>query len=76
MSSCKRFQVVGWKLAEQDGKTLLRGEWKVKNFSSGLELFQRLAKVCEEENHHPDFHLENYNLVTVDLWTHTAGKVI
>ncbi len=35
-----------------------------------LELFKRVGQVAEEEGHHPDLHLESYNNVCIELWTH------
>ena len=73
---CKELlrKVVGWKLATVDNCTRLRGEWKVKDFAAGLELFSRLAVVAEATSHHPDLHLEGYNKATADIWTHSAGE--
>ena len=39
----------------------------------GLECFKRIATVAEEQNHHPDLHLEGYNQIRIELWTHSAG---
>lgn len=50
-----------------------RHEWKVKNFVSGLELFKRISVIAEKQGHHPDLHLEGYNNVRVELWSHAAG---
>ena len=64
-------QVPGWQLSG-DGKRLIRN-WRVKDFATGLDFFQRIAAVAELEDHHPDLHLANYRDVTVELWTHEAG---
>lgn len=67
-------QVPGWKLAtDKSGAQVIRCEWKVRNFAAGLQLFQRIAEVAEEQGHHPDLHLEGWNNVYVDLSTHAAG---
>jgi len=38
-----------------------------------LEFFNAVGKLPEEENHHPDLHLENYRNVWIELWTHAIG---
>jgi 4a-hydroxytetrahydrobiopterin dehydratase len=69
-----RNQVPGWRLSEDaQGNKCLRQEWKVRNFTAGLELFSRIATVAEEEGHHPDLHLEGFNTVYAELSTHAVG---
>ena len=60
-----------WKLTA-DGLRIRR-EWRVKNFVAGLEFFERVGKLAEEEGHHPDLHLTGYRNVAVELWTHAIG---
>lgn len=43
------------------------------NFANGLEAFNRIATLAEDQGHHPDLHLEGYNTVRVELWSHSAG---
>jgi len=57
-----------WRLSD-DGKWIHR-KWTVKNFMAGIEFFQQVAKVAEEEQHHPDLHLEGYKNIRVELSTH------
>jgi 4a-hydroxytetrahydrobiopterin dehydratase len=64
-------QIPGWQLTG-DGKRLTR-TWRVLDFMTGLEFFQRIGDVAEREDHHPDLHLANYRDVTVELWTHAAA---
>ncbi|CAD7704124.1 unnamed protein product [Ostreobium quekettii] len=67
-------QVPGWKvIKDSEGRDRIRTEWKVKSFVHGLECFKRIAEVAEEQNHHPDLHLENWNTVRLELWTHSVG---
>jgi 4a-hydroxytetrahydrobiopterin dehydratase len=40
---------------------------------AGIEFFNKVAAVAEEEGHHPDLHLEGYRQVAVEIWTHAAG---
>jgi 4a-hydroxytetrahydrobiopterin dehydratase len=64
-------QLTGWKLTH-DGQRI-RKEWKVKNFMAGMRFFNECARVAEEDNHHPDLHIEGYRNVAVELWTHAIG---
>jgi 4a-hydroxytetrahydrobiopterin dehydratase len=61
----------GWVLTP-DGERI-RKQWTVKNFMAGMDFFNRIAEVAEEEGHHPDLHLEGYRKVTIEIWTHAIG---
>src|SRR5262249_15127425 len=56
-----------------DGGKNLRREWKVRDFAEGLAFFDRIGRVAEAEDHHPDLHLTGYRNVAVELWTHAVG---
>src|SRR6478609_346673 len=58
----------GWKLSS-DGK-MIRKEWRLKDFSAGIDFFQRVADVANAEDHHPDLHLTGYRNVAIELTTH------
>jgi 4a-hydroxytetrahydrobiopterin dehydratase len=58
----------GWKLSG-DGK-MIRKEWRLKDFSAGIDFFQRVAEVANAEDHHPDLHLTGYRNVAIELTTH------
>jgi 4a-hydroxytetrahydrobiopterin dehydratase len=40
---------------------------------AGIDFFNAVAKIAEEEGHHPDLHLEGYRKVAIELWTHAIG---
>jgi 4a-hydroxytetrahydrobiopterin dehydratase len=61
----------GWRLTQDFQR--IRKDWTVKNFMAGVDFFNRVAKVAEEDNHHPDVHLEGYRKVWIELWTHAIG---
>lgn len=61
----------GWRLTS-DGQRI-RKDWVVKNFPAGMDFFQRVAALAEEDGHHPDLHLESYRNVWIELWTHAIG---
>jgi len=64
-------RLTGWRLTH-DGQRI-RKDWAVKNFMAGIEFINRVAKIAEEDNHHPDLHLEGYRKVWIELWTHAIG---
>ncbi len=63
--------VLGWALSS-DGKRITRS-WTVKNFMAGIEFFNKVAELAEDEGHHPDLHLEGYRNLSIAIWTHAAG---
>ncbi len=64
-------ELSGWELTE-DGKRIRR-EWTVKHFMAAMDFFNQVAKLAEDEGHHPDLHLAGYRNVTIELWTHAIG---
>ena len=63
--------VDGWSLVE--GGQRIRRTWTVKNFMAGIDFFNKVAALAEDEGHHPDLHLEGYRQVAIELWTHAIG---
>ncbi|HZL90328.1 MAG TPA: 4a-hydroxytetrahydrobiopterin dehydratase [Pirellulaceae bacterium] len=61
----------GWYVTH-DGKRI-RKDWTVKNFMAGIRFFNDVARVAEEDQHHPDLHLAGYRNVWIELWTHAIG---
>jgi 4a-hydroxytetrahydrobiopterin dehydratase len=61
-------EVPHWKLAA-DGK-LIRRKWIAKDFLTALDFFNRVGRIAQAEDHHPDLHLRGYRNVTVELSTH------
>ncbi|HEV7221233.1 MAG TPA: 4a-hydroxytetrahydrobiopterin dehydratase [Pirellulales bacterium] len=61
----------GWRLTHEGQR--IRKDWTVKNFMAGIDFFNRAAQLAEDENHHPDLHLESYRKLSVELWTHAIG---
>lgn len=61
-------QVDGWTIL--NGPDRITKSWKVKNFVAGMNFFQKVCELAEEEGHHPDLHLVGYRNVTIDIWTH------
>jgi 4a-hydroxytetrahydrobiopterin dehydratase len=61
----------GWKITH-DGQRI-RKDWRLKNFMAAIDLFQKVAKIAEEDAHHPDLHLEGYRNVWIEIYTHAIG---
>ncbi len=61
----------GWYLTNDNQR--IRKDWVVKNFLAGMRFFGEVARVAEEDNHHPDIHLSGYRNVWIELWTHAIG---
>ena len=64
-------EVPEWKLSA-DGKRIRR-EWRVKDFLAGLDFFNRIGKLAEQEDHHPDLHLTGYRDLVIEISTHSIG---
>ena len=60
-----------WRLTREGQR--IRKDWVVKNFMAGIDFFNRVAQVAENEGHHPDLHLEGYRNVAIELYTHAIG---
>ena len=61
----------GWRLSS-DGKKIGK-DWVVKNFDAGIDFFRKVAKLADDEDHHPDLHLAGYRNVRIELSTHAIG---
>lgn len=57
-----------WKLQGSE----IRRTFQFKNFLQAIDFVNRLAKIAEEANHHPDIDIR-WNKVTLALTTHDAG---
>lgn len=49
-------------------------EFKFDDFKSALDFVNRVGRLAEKSNHHPDIEL-GWGRVKVTLTTHSAGKV-
>lgn len=64
-------QVVGWRVAGNE-KSISR-EFVFKDFKEALAFVNEVGKIAEEEGHHPDITLYQFNKVKISLWTHAIG---
>jgi 4a-hydroxytetrahydrobiopterin dehydratase len=64
-------KLLGWKMTH--GGKRIRKDWVVKNFMAGIQFFNDVARLAEDEGHHPDLHLEGYRNVGIEITTHAIG---
>ena len=63
--------ITGWRLNE-NGKEITK-ELVMKNFLAAVDLINKIAKIAETENHHPDIYLTGYRNLKIVLSTHAVG---
>jgi 4a-hydroxytetrahydrobiopterin dehydratase len=51
----------------------IRKDWQMKGFQAGIDFYNRVAQIAEDEGHHPDIHLENYRHAWIEISTHAVG---
>ena len=56
----------GWRVVDEHH---IEKDYKFDNYMDGVDFTNRLAKLAEEQGHHPDILLV-WGKVTVTLWTH------
>jgi 4a-hydroxytetrahydrobiopterin dehydratase len=59
----------GWEVVE---KSRIRKAFSCKNFMEGMNFAREIARLAEEENHHPDLCI-HYTGVEVEFSTHSVG---
>jgi 4a-hydroxytetrahydrobiopterin dehydratase len=57
-----------------DSKQKLERTFKFKDFNESIEFVNKVAKIAEKQNHHPDITI-NYNKVKISITDHEKGKV-
>ncbi|MSQ96481.1 MAG: 4a-hydroxytetrahydrobiopterin dehydratase [Gemmataceae bacterium] len=60
-----------WRM-DSSGKRIRR-EWRVRDFVTALDYFNRVGEIAEDEDHHPDLHLVGYRNVAIEICTHAVG---
>lgn len=63
-------EAVGWEVVE-DAKIVK--EYRFADFAAALAFVNKVGALAENEGHHPDINLHNFNTVTITLWTHAIG---
>lgn len=59
-----------WTL-NSDG-TFILSNYLMKDFQAAIDFINRIAKVAEAEDHHPDIHLSGYRKLKIELSTHAV----
>jgi 4a-hydroxytetrahydrobiopterin dehydratase len=63
-------EIEGW--VDRDEK-FIEKEYTFKNFKEALAFINKVGAIAEEENHHPDINLHDWNKVKLTLSTHAIG---
>jgi 4a-hydroxytetrahydrobiopterin dehydratase len=58
----------------EEGDALVR-DYRFEDFAAAIDFVNRVARVAEERNHHPDLLVHGWNRVRLTLSTHTTGTV-
>lgn len=48
-------------------------DFQFKDFPQALAFVNKVGAVAEEEGHHPDIFVHDWNKVKISLWTHAIG---
>jgi 4a-hydroxytetrahydrobiopterin dehydratase len=56
----------------EDGARIA-ADYVMKDFAAAVALIGKIARIAEDENHHPDLHLTGYRRLRVELSTHAIG---
>lgn len=59
-----------WKITDNK----LEKSFKFKDFAEALEFVNKVGKLAEQVQHHPDIQITNYNQVLISTTTHDAGN--
>jgi 4a-hydroxytetrahydrobiopterin dehydratase len=57
-----------------DSKQKLERTFKFKDFNESIDFVNKVAKIAEQQNHHPDIEI-NYNKVKISITDHEKGGV-
>ena len=60
-------QIKEWQLVDD---VKIEKKFKFKNFKEALAFVNKVGKIAEEENHHPNIYLYGWNKVKITLTTH------
>lgn len=63
-------KVKGWEVVEEKK---INKHFKFKDFKSALAFVNKIGKIAEAENHHPNIYLYGWNKVRVTLTTFSIG---
>lgn len=58
---------------EESGRLVL--SLKLENFGSCISFVNKIAKLAEDQNHHPDIHLTGYKNLKIEVYTHSEDEL-
>jgi 4a-hydroxytetrahydrobiopterin dehydratase len=61
-----------WDLLEEDLMKIQR-KFVFKDFAEALKFVNKIGRLAEAEDHHPDIFIHNYKKVDITLSTHSIG---
>ncbi len=64
-------QLPGWYLTHAGER--IRKDWRMKDFLAAMKFLEAVGQIAEEDQHHPDLHLESYRNVWIETYTHAIG---
>jgi 4a-hydroxytetrahydrobiopterin dehydratase len=59
----------GWQVVEKGGQVQLERSFKFENFRKAMDFSDQVARVADEEDHHPAI-LTEWGKVTISWWSH------
>ncbi len=65
-------KVPGWKIIQDDGSEKLEREFEFRDYLMLIDLCHKIGCIAEQENHHPEMHIQ-WGKLTVTWWTHVTG---
>lgn len=60
---------------ENLGNKFIKKTFKFPDFKNALNFVNKIAEIAEQEQHHPDIKIHDYNKVEVKSTTHDKGKL-
>ena len=61
----------GWEPTHENSR--IRRDWTAGSFRRAIAFLTDVARLAEEQGHHPDLHLVDYKHVWIELSTHAIG---
>ena len=59
-----------WELIEKDGVLHLIKSYLFADFADALKFVNRVGVIAEQEGHHPNIHVHDWNKVDLEIFTH------
>ena len=54
----------------------LQKEFQFENFLQALDFVNKVGKIAENSQHHPDIQIHSYNKVLIQTQTHDKGHIV